>query len=178
MSADGDGAASVGGQDEEVGEPARSPYVESPIIMATVRVVAPFVFTFGLFVMFHGADSAGGGFQGGVIVSTVVLMLAIAFGVEATRDWITPERLVALVGIGVSVVLSMAIASVAFGGAFLQYSAIPVPVAHFTKYGIELFELGIGVIVSGIVTGLFFGLAAGTTGDASHDRDTEREGLL
>ncbi|MFW5940035.1 MAG: cation:proton antiporter, partial [Halolamina sp.] len=27
-------------------------YVGSPIIMATVRVVMPFVFTFGLFVMF------------------------------------------------------------------------------------------------------------------------------
>ena len=67
-------------------ETAVRPYVESPIIMATVRVVAPFVFTFGLFIMFHGADSSGGGFQGGVIVGTVILMLGIAFGIEPTRE--------------------------------------------------------------------------------------------
>ena len=160
---------------DETGEPNRSLYVESPIIMATVRVVAPFVFTFGLFVMFHGADSAGGGFQGGVIVSTVVLMLAVAFGVESTRDWVTPERLVALVGFGVGVVLLLGFVTVALGGGFLEYGVVPIP--HFTKYGIELFELGIGVIVSGIVTGLFFGLAAGATGEGNADRD-DREGLL
>ncbi|WP_424019519.1 MnhB domain-containing protein [Halorientalis pallida] len=174
MSADesgnGDGTAVEAGEN-------RSLYVESPIIMATVRVVAPFVFTFGLFIMFHGANSAGGGFQGGVIVSTVILMLAVAFGVESTRDWVTPERLVALVGVGVSVVLLMGIGTVALGGGFLQYDVVPI--YHFTKYGIELFELGIGIIVSGIVTGLFFGLAAGASGEGSADRDPdEREGLL
>ena len=40
-------------------------YTESTVIMTTVRLVAPFVFTYGLFIMFHGADTAGGGFQGG-----------------------------------------------------------------------------------------------------------------
>ncbi|AQL41754.1 cation:proton antiporter [Halorientalis sp. IM1011] len=155
----------------------RSLYVESPIIMATVRVVAPFVFTFGLFIMFHGADSAGGGFQGGVIVSTVILMLAIAFGVEATRDWIRPERLVAIVGIGVSVFLSIGIGTVVAGGGFLDYSAVPI--YHASKYGIELVELAIGVIVSGIVAGLFFGLAVGATGEVPADSDSdERGGLL
>jgi multicomponent Na+:H+ antiporter subunit B len=84
---------------------------------------------------------------------------------------------VAIVGIGVSVVLLMGIVTVALGGGFLQYDVVPI--YHFTKYGIELFELGIGVIVSGIVTGLFFGLAAGASGEGSADREAdEREGLL
>jgi len=137
----------------------KAPYVESPIIMATVRIIAPFVFTFGLFVMFHGADSAGGGFQGGVIVGTVVLMLGIAFGIEVTRDWIGPRIPVAMIGIGVLVFLLTGIGSVLLGESFLQYTAYPVPKA--SKYGIELVELAIGLIVAGIVTGLFFVIAAG-----------------
>jgi multicomponent Na+:H+ antiporter subunit B len=144
----------------------KAPYVESPIIMATVRVITPFVFTFGLFVMFHGADSSGGGFQGGVIVGTVVLMLGIAFGIEVTRDWIGPRLPVAMIGVGVLAFLLTGIGSVLLGASFLEYTAYPI--YHASKYGIEFVELAIGLIVAGIVTGLFFVIAAGM-------QDTEGE---
>jgi len=144
------------------------PYVGSPIIMATVRVVMPFVFTFGLFVMFHGADSSGGGFQGGVIVGTVVLMLGIAFGIEATREWIGSRLPVALIGVGMLAFLFTGIGSVLLGAGFLEYSVYhDLGIPHATKYGIEFVELGIGVIVAGIVTGLFFAIAAGLDGGES-----------
>jgi multicomponent Na+:H+ antiporter subunit B len=143
-------------------ETAVRPYVESPIIMATVRVVAPFVFTFGLFIMFHGADSSGGGFQGGVIVGTVILMLGIAFGIEPTREWADPATIVGLVGLGTAGFVSIGVATVALGGAFLDYPAFGIH--HASKYGIELVELFIGVIVAGIITGLFFAIAAGVRG--------------
>jgi len=137
----------------------QSPYVESPIIMTTVRVITPFVFTFGLFVMFHGADSSGGGFQGGVIVGTVVLMLGIAFGIEATSDWIGPKLPTLFIGLGVLAFLLTGIGSVLLGGAFLEYDVYGIEKA--SKYGIELVELAIGLIVSGVVTGIFFVVASG-----------------
>ncbi|PSQ48772.1 cation:proton antiporter [Halobacteriales archaeon SW_6_65_15] len=98
--------------------------------MATVRVVAPFVFTFGLFIMFHGADSSGGGFQGGVIVGTVILMLGIAFGIEPTREWADPATIVGLVGLGTAGFVS----------------------------------IGVATVAPGIITGLFFAIAAGVRG--------------
>ena len=137
-------------------------YVESPIIMATVRVITPFVFTLGLFVMFHGADSSGGGFQGGVIVGTVVVMLGIAFGIEVTREWIGPPLALAFVGIGVLAFLVVGVGSVLLGGGFLEYAVYAdYGVPDASKYGIEVVELSIGLIVAGIVTGLFFIIAAG-----------------
>ncbi|RRJ32000.1 MnhB domain-containing protein [Halocatena pleomorpha] len=136
-----------------------TPYVESPIIMATVRIITPFVFTFGLFVMFHGADSSGGGFQGGVIVGTIVLMLGMAFGIETTRNWVGPKLPVGLVGSGVLAFILIGTGPVLLGGSFLEYHAYEIH--HASKYGIELVELAIGLIVSGIVTGLFFVIASG-----------------
>jgi len=148
------------------GEDARPPYVESPIIMATVRVIAPFVFTLGLFMIFHGADSSGGGFQGGVIVGTVVVMLGIAFGIEMTRSWIGPRLAIGFVGGGVLAFLCIGVGSVVLGGGFLEYAVYAdYGVPHASKYGIELVELAIGVIVAGIVTGLFFIVAAGMADD-------------
>ena len=143
-------------------------YVESTIIMTTVRVVAPFVFTYGVFVMFHGADSSGGGFQGGVIVGTVVLMLGLAFGIETTRRWVGPKLPAALVGFGVLVFLLVGFGSVFLGGDFLQYTTYGIKDA--SKYGIELVELAIGLIVAGVVSGLLFVIAAGSRSD---DRDRE-----
>ncbi|WP_152040346.1 MnhB domain-containing protein [Salinigranum salinum] len=143
------------------------PYVESPIIMTTVRLITPFVFTFGLFVMFHGADSSGGGFQGGVIVGTVILMLGLAFGIETTRRWVGPELLVALVGVGVLAFVLIGLGSVLLGGDFLQYTTYGIKDA--SKYGIELVELSIGLIVAGVVSGLLFVIAAGMRSDGGDE---------
>lgn len=149
------------------------PYVESPIIMATVRIVAPFVFSLGAFVMFHGADSAGGGFQGGVIVGTVILMVAIAFGIGPTREWISSSLLTVVVVSGVLLFAGIGLLALVFDGAFLQYEVIPVYDA--TKYGIELVEVGIGIIVSATVVGLFFALAAGYRNGGNADAEEVEE---
>lgn len=151
------------GSSASVTNESRPPYVESPIIMTTVRVITPFVFTLGLFVMFHGADSSGGGFQGGVIVGTVVFMLGIAFGIEVTRDWIGLKLPIGFVGLGLLAFLLIGVGSVLLGGAFLEYTAYGFP--HASKYGIELVELAIGLVVSGIITGLFFVIASGIQSD-------------
>ncbi|WP_302080513.1 MnhB domain-containing protein [Salinibaculum rarum] len=137
----------------------RRPYTESTVIMTTIRILAPFVFTFGLFVMFHGAESAGGGFQGGTIVAAMVFMFAFAFGIEPTRRWFLNTVAVGLVAGGVLVFAGIGLGSIALGGGFLEYSKYPI--YHATKYGIEAVELAIGTIVAGIISGLFFAIAHG-----------------
>ena len=134
-------------------------YVESTIIMTTVRVVAPFVLTFALFVMFHGADSPGGGFQGGVIAGATVMMIAFAFGIESTRAWTNSSAIALLTAGGVAVFALVGLGSIALGGNFLEYHVYPI--YHASKYGIELVEFAIGGIVSGVVISLFFVVASG-----------------
>ncbi|ELZ27911.1 monovalent cation/H+ antiporter subunit B [Halorubrum distributum JCM 9100] len=137
-----------------------SPYTESQVIMPTVKIVAPFAFTYGLFVTFHGAGSPGGGFQGGAIVAAVVFMIAFAFGIEATRQWLANTVVVALAVGGALVFAGIGLVPVALGGAFLQYELLPIP--DPVKYGMEGVEiLGIGTIVAGVLIGLFLVLAKG-----------------
>jgi len=137
-----------------------TPYTESQVIMPTVKIVAPFAFTYGLFVTFHGAGSPGGGFQGGAIVAAVVFMIAFAFGIEATRQWLANTVVVALAVGGTLVFAGIGLVPIALGGAFLQYELLPIP--DPVKYGMEGVEiLGIGTIVAGVLIGLFFVLAKG-----------------
>jgi len=135
-------------------------YVESTIIMTTVRVVVPFVFTFGLFVMFHGAESAGGGFQGGVLVAAAVLLLAFAFGIESARAWLEGPLVKTSIAVGGATFAFVGLGALLGGGAFLEYEAYGFG-TYGVKYGIELVELAIGAVVSGVLISLFFSLASG-----------------
>lgn len=138
----------------------RPPYTESQVIMSTVKAVAPFAFTYGLFVMFHGAESAGGGFQGGAIVAAVFLMIAFAFGIEPTQAWLRNDALVVLISAGVAVFAGIGLGALALGGSFLEYGLYPIEDAG--KLGMEAVEIGgIAPIVAGVLIGLFFLLAAG-----------------
>lgn len=134
-------------------------YVESTIIMTTVRVVAPFVMTFGLFISLHGADSPGGGFQGGIILASMLIMVAFSFGVAPTRDWIDPRVIAGLIAGGGLLFAAIGVGTLALGGSFLEYWVYGGKYA--SKYAIELVELGIAATVVGIITSIFFLLERG-----------------
>lgn len=142
---------------------ADEPYTESEIIMTAVRIVAPFILTYGLFITFHGADSPGGGFQGGALIGVVVLMLAFAFGARPTREWLGHSVITILVAGGTIIFVGVGLATLALGGAFLEYQLFGVfGIPDATKWGMEAIEIGgVAAIVGGAVMGLFFVIAAG-----------------
>lgn len=146
-----------------------STQTESPIIMTTVRVVSPFVLAFGLFLTFHGADTPGGGFQGGVVIGAMVYLLAFSFGIDRTRAWVGNRAMTFLAAGGVIIFAGIGFLTLFLGGAFLEYEVIPIDKA--SKWGIEAVEVGgIAAIVAGAVMGLFFLTAAGY--DAEDGGDT------
>lgn len=144
----------------------RAPYTESPVITTTVRVVSPFVLTYGIFVTLHGAGSPGGGFQGGVIAASVFIMIAFAFGIEPTSSWIDERVILGLVAVGTLGFAAVPITTVLLGGNALELGVLPWAI----KWSIEAVEASIGAIVTGVVVGLFFTLSQGSL------KDEEKEG--
>lgn len=137
---------------------------DSAVVMPTVRLLSPFVLTFALFTLFHGTSSVGGGFQGGVVAASVVVMFAFAFGTQDTVAWLRSGVLVGLAAAAPIVFGVVALAGIASGGAFLQFDRLPIPKA--SVYATEAIELGIGATVAAVVVILFVTLA---------ERPTERE---
>ncbi|WP_255191614.1 MnhB domain-containing protein [Natronobeatus ordinarius] len=139
-------------------------YSESQVILTAVQIIAPFTLTYGLFMAFHGADTPGGSFQGGAIIGVTVLMLAFAFGIEPTRQWLSNTVLVTLVTGGVAIFVGVGFAAMALGGNFLEYDVFYELFGLRQKWGMEAIEVGgIALIVSGVVITLFFATAAGFT---------------
>ncbi|WP_339106446.1 MnhB domain-containing protein [Haloterrigena salinisoli] len=137
-------------------------YTESQVIMTAVKIIAPFTLTYGLFMTFHGGDAPGGGFQGGTIVGVTILMLAFAFGIEPTRQWLRNSLLVGLVTGGVVIFGAIGLAMIALGGDFLEFYQLKEVFHIKPKWGLEAVEIaGISLIVSGTIITLFFAMAAG-----------------
>lgn len=158
----------------DVEGPSTDPYIESQIIMMTVRVVAPFALTYGLFLMFHGADTPGGSFQGGAIIGATVLMVAFAFGIEPTRDWLRNRTVVALAAGGTALFTLVGLVPVLAGESFLAHPFYEERFGIDTKWALEAIEIGgVAPIVAGVVVGLFFIIAAGVSGGPDDPADGE-----
>jgi multicomponent Na+:H+ antiporter subunit B len=79
----------------------------------------------------------------------------------------------ALVAAGLVVFGVVALAGLAFGGAFLQFDVLPIPKA--TVYATEAIEIGIGATVAAVIVVLFVRIAGGPeTSDRSAPEATVR----
>ncbi len=155
-------------------EARRRPYVESQVVMATVRLISPFVLTYGVFVTLHGADSPGGGFQGGVIMAATVVMLAFSFGIQPTREWVDDSALLGLVAGGVALFAVAILTPMAFDGAALELVVLESTTTVAVKWWVEMVEVAIGMMVAGVVVGLFFVISSGVFGTDEADREGDR----
>ncbi len=52
------------------------------IVRNVSRMIIPFIQLYGLFVIFHGHISPGGGFPGGAILGASIVLYTLAFGAE------------------------------------------------------------------------------------------------
>ena len=128
------------------------------------RVVAkwliPPILLFALYVQFHGDFSPGGGFQAGVIFAAAVVLYALIFGLQATKQIVKPRIIETLAALGVLLYAGTGVVSLFPGYNFLNYSALDAQnTPHGQHLGIFLVELGVGVTVAAVMIAIFFAFA-------------------
>ncbi len=128
----------------------------SPVLDAAARLLAPYILVFALYVIFHGHDSPGGGFQGGTILAAAVILIQLVRG-EEVRWRVSRPQCVLLACAGVGLYAAIGIAAVLAGGAFLDYGVLPFPVhgAEVRAMGTLLVEVGIAGGVMGVMILIF-----------------------
>ena len=138
---------------------------ESLIIQTAVRMLVPFIQLFGLYVIVHGHYSPGGGFQGGVVLGSSYVLLALAFDLRFSMKYL-PERINVVLGnTGVLIYTGTAAICAIFGGLFLDYSAldklIPLGKVGWHSFGIFVVEVGVALAVMSIMASLFWDISSG-----------------
>lgn len=64
-------------------------FTNDPIICLVVKIIVPIIIVFGIYILFNGHLSPGGGFSGGAILGTGLILFAMAFGEEVAAKVIS-----------------------------------------------------------------------------------------
>jgi multicomponent Na+:H+ antiporter subunit B len=118
----------------------------------------PFIFLFGLYVLFHGKISPGGGFQGGTIWATGLVLHSLVFGAHETKKIISVKLLQYIGCIGVLLYSGCGLLMVLLGGRYLQYNAILSSTHQSQFIGIMTVEVGIHLAVFAILSLIYWRL--------------------
>jgi len=130
------------------------------VLQVVTKLIIPFVLLFGLYVQFHGEYGPGGGFQAGVIFASAFILHGLIFGLQRTRQILTPTVLRTLMALGVLLYLLTGIASMVKGAEFLNYNVLLHDPIHGQHLGIILVELGVGITVYAVMVSLFYSFAS------------------
>ena len=137
---------------------------KSPIILHGSRFLSPYIMVFGLYVIFHGHYSPGGGFQGGTLLAASVLLIRVATGQRISRFQIREYATTPLAVMGVLIYFATGLAAMIGGGYFLDYGQLPIPGMDpvWLRYtGILIIEVGIGIAVMAILVMIFDNMVRG-----------------
>lgn len=139
----------------------RSPFGSS-ILDAACRLPVPLVMLFAVYVVIHGHDSPGGGFQGGAILAATLMLIRMVRG--ADDAWgLDRTRAARLACCGVGIYAGIGLLTMVFGGNYLDYGALPLPlkpekVRFMGTLGIEI---GVALAVTGVLVLIFDALTEG-----------------
>jgi len=140
-------------------------WVPSDLIIKTVcRILIPFIQIYGLYVIAHGDFSPGGGFQGGVILGSSLILLAISYNLKTLVRRIKEKILGIYAAIGVLIYVGIATLCMPMGGSFLNYTKlaplIPGDPHHVRALGMLGVEIGVGIAVTAVMVIIYVNIVS------------------
>jgi len=120
-------------------------------LQTAIKILVFIIMTFSIYVLFAGHHNPGGGFIGGLITASALVLLYIAFDLQSTRD-IIPVDFNKLAAAGVIVSVLTGTASFLFDVPFLTqtFTYVHLPLLGKTELASAvIFDLGVYMAVIG-----------------------------
>jgi multicomponent Na+:H+ antiporter subunit B len=134
---------------------------DSLIIRLSARFIAPFIQLFGLYVVAHGHHSPGGGFQGGVILGTGLILMAMSMGMASAKRLLSIPRMIILAAVGVLIYAGWGAVPLVYNGYFLDYSVWESVFGSMARsHSMLIVEIGVALTVMCGMYGIYMSLVS------------------
>lgn len=125
------------------------------------KLVVFIILTFGVELFFAGHNSPGGGFIGGLVLSSALVLLFLVHDIETVQQGI-PLDFKKVAGLGVIFVVGAGLGAVLFGVSFLSqtFGLVHLPVFGDTELAtVVIFEAGVALTVVGTVVTIMLSIS-------------------
>jgi len=133
--------------------------MEDKILKTITRLIVPFIELYGVFIILNGHISPGGGFSGGALLGTSLILYTLVFGIKKSEKKFSPSVSVILESGGVLTIIILGVIGIIFAGSFLANHAAGFPlgeVGSILSGGfIPLLMIAIGLKVASTIITLF-----------------------
>lgn len=129
------------------------------------RLLIPFIQLYSYYVLAHGDLGPGGGFQGGVILGSSIILYVIAFGMDEGRKLLSQKFSDLFTSVGVLLYAGIGLLCLIGGGSYLEYGYLfhdphNHHLAHLGHHlGMYGIEIGVQITVSAVMVTIFFEVA-------------------
>ena len=131
----------------------------SKIIRTIAQKLFPFIVLFGFYLISHGHLSPGGGFQGGVVLGTAIILLALSHSIEQTEKKFKSRWLNMLEKLGILTLIFLGFLGILLGYSFLSNFLPLGKPGQIASSGLMLFfNIAIGIKVAAGVSVIFYAL--------------------
>jgi len=131
------------------------------MLQVSMRVISLIIFTFSFYLFLAGHNSPGGGFIGGLMTATAILVLYLVFDMKTITKAI-PINFTTVIGIGLLFAAFTGIISIVFGYPFLTqfFGYIQIPLFGEVELTTALlFDLGVYLVVVGAALTIILAIA-------------------
>jgi multicomponent Na+:H+ antiporter subunit B len=132
--------------------------MNSLILKIAVRVLFPVILVVSLYVLFRGHHEPGGGFIGGLIAASALVLKTFVFGLEETERIMRIKPIVLIIS-GLTIAFSASLIPVFLGYNFFEGLWAGFSIPFIGKPGTPLlFDIGVYLVVIGIVSKIIFSI--------------------
>lgn len=151
----------------------------SNLVRSGANIMMPFILVYGFYIVVHGHLTPGGGFQGGAVIATAVVLLMVAYSYENVRASVSKHVLKNSETAGLLLFIGTALLALTAGLAFFGNWLLDLgtifgtPVAFGPNPGdintggiIPVLNIAVGIEVLGAMGLLILAMLGGLKGDA------------
>ncbi len=132
---------------------------DSIVLRTVARFMLPLLFLLSVFMLIRGHNLPGGGFVGGLLAASAIILQIIAFGPDYARQAIPVSHL-QVAATGVVFTALWGLPGLLTGQPYMTAFWLPEPIPGIGKIGTPvLFDIGVYLTVIGVTTQLAFILA-------------------
>ncbi|HNT24548.1 MAG TPA: Na+/H+ antiporter subunit B [Anaerolineales bacterium] len=131
----------------------------SILLSFAARYLMPLMLVFSVFLLIRGHNEVGGGFAGGLVATSALMLYAIALSPAALRKLLPVEPRL-LISIGLLSAFSSGVIPMLAGKPFMTGLWLKSPIPVIGKVGTPLlFDTGVYLVVIGVVVWILLTLA-------------------